>query len=186
MTLTSEPILDEKTFCAVHPDVETGLKCAKCGRYMCSKCAVLTEVGYKCRQCIYNQQDAFFKATQRDHLLAAAVATGIGLVAGFIVPRTFVIGALFLGPATGALVGWAVLRVCQNRRGRRFPLIAAAALVITALVTNLALLEAIIDSFTVISRIANGGELAGVVLQAALPLVIYGVTSVLVASSRLR
>jgi hypothetical protein len=153
---------------------------------MCSKCAVLTEVGYKCRQCIYNQQSAFFKATERDHLLAAAVAVGLGLVGGLIVPRTFVIGALFLGPAMGALIGWAMLRVGQNRRGRHFPLIAAAAIAITALVTNLALIEAILGSFSVISRMPNGGELAGVVLQAALPLVIYVVASVLVASRRLR
>ena len=50
--VVNEPdVTDEVTYCAVHPDRETGLRCNKCGRLMCAECAVPTPVGYRCREC---------------------------------------------------------------------------------------------------------------------------------------
>src|SRR5688572_1451926 len=50
---TVDPIeTDGRTFCAIHTSVETTLRCNKCGRYMCVKCAVRTPVGYRCKQCV--------------------------------------------------------------------------------------------------------------------------------------
>ena len=37
--------------CARHPNVETALTCNHCGTPICPRCAVLTPVGYKCRDC---------------------------------------------------------------------------------------------------------------------------------------
>jgi len=67
----------DATFCAVHPAIETTLRCNKCGRYMCTKCVVRTPVGYRCRQCVNQQQAVFFTATQTDYLIAAAVSFGL-------------------------------------------------------------------------------------------------------------
>src|SRR3954464_12894718 len=85
---------DGRTFCAIHTAVETTLRCNKCGRYMCVRCAVRTPVGYRCKECVHQQQDSFFTATQGDYLIAGAVAFGLGLPAAFILSR--VLGFLLL------------------------------------------------------------------------------------------
>ena len=37
--------------CAYHPDVETNLRCGKCGKAICPKCLVQTPVGARCPDC---------------------------------------------------------------------------------------------------------------------------------------
>ena len=40
--------LNAPTYCANHPGVETSLRCNKCGKPICAKCAVRTPTGYRC------------------------------------------------------------------------------------------------------------------------------------------
>ena len=37
--------------CADHPDVETRLRCSRCGRPICPRCSVRTPVGMRCPDC---------------------------------------------------------------------------------------------------------------------------------------
>ena len=37
--------------CADHPDVETRLRCSRCGKPICPRCAVRTPVGMRCPDC---------------------------------------------------------------------------------------------------------------------------------------
>jgi len=37
--------------CAYHPDVETLLRCSRCGKPICPRCAVRTPVGMRCPTC---------------------------------------------------------------------------------------------------------------------------------------
>ena len=67
----------DATFCAVHPDRETGLRCNRCGRLMCAECAVLTPVGYRCRECVRQQEDKFFNATQSDYVIITAICAAL-------------------------------------------------------------------------------------------------------------
>jgi hypothetical protein len=46
-------------YCYYHPNVETELRCNKCGKYICPKDAVRTPVGYRCKSCVKEQQDIF-------------------------------------------------------------------------------------------------------------------------------
>src|SRR5438105_15886696 len=103
---TEEAVIDERTFCAVHPAVETTLKCNKCGRYMCVRCAVRTPVGYRCKECVHQQQDSFFTATQADYLIAGAVAFGLGLPVAFILSRVlaFLLIQILLSFPAGSLI----------------------------------------------------------------------------------
>ncbi len=106
------------TVCTVHPTVETALRCNKCGRPMCTKCAVRTPVGYRCKECVRGQQDVFYKATSNDYVIAGAVSCGLGLVAGLIVPRLGLFFALILAAVVGSLIAQVVLRLTGHRRGR--------------------------------------------------------------------
>jgi hypothetical protein len=126
---------EELTYCEVHPDRETALRCNKCGRYMCPECAVQTPVGYRCRQCVRQHDDRFFKGTQTDDVKIFAVCAGLMLLGGAIMSA---IGfGLFLALIVGFPVGGAVsemaLRVVQRRRGRYSGQIGAAGAVIGGL-----------------------------------------------------
>src|SRR5438105_15184746 len=107
---TEEAVIDERTFCAVHPAVETTLKCNKCGRYMCTRCAVRTPVGYRCKECVHQQQDVYFTASQRDYLIAAAVSFGLALPIGYLLPKLFLLGVLILSLPAGGFIGEVVSR----------------------------------------------------------------------------
>jgi hypothetical protein len=42
---------DEVTYCARHPQVETGLLCGRCSTPICPRCLVQTPVGARCPDC---------------------------------------------------------------------------------------------------------------------------------------
>ncbi|HRE46116.1 MAG TPA: hypothetical protein PLD47_00185 [Aggregatilineales bacterium] len=140
MTFTATPSPtnadEEKTYCAVHPTVESGLKCNKCGRYMCTKCAVYTPVGYRCKQCVNQQQAGFFKALPIDYALAIAVALVGGLLGGFILPKLFLFGVLILSFPAGIGIGEAVWRVTKKRRGKYIPHAIVGAILVGAIAAN--------------------------------------------------
>jgi hypothetical protein len=125
--------VEQKTYCTVHPNVETGLKCNKCGRYMCIKCAVKTPVGYRCRQCVNQQQQGYYNASNVDYLIAAVVSFVIGLPAGYIFPRLGLFFILIGAIPVGGFIGELVHRAVGRRRGQFTWLIAAGGVVVAAL-----------------------------------------------------
>lgn len=120
--------------CANHPDRETMLRCNKCDKPICVQCAVRTPVGYRCRECVQQQQAIYFNATPADPLIAAGVAGALGIVLGIpiylflgIFGLFSLIAAIFVGPAIGGLVAEGVRRGVGRRRGRYQKYIAAGA-----------------------------------------------------------
>jgi len=110
--------------CANHPDRATTLRCNRCEKPICSQCAILTPVGYRCKECVRGQQAIFETARPVDYPVAAILsAVGVALAAGLL--NYLGIWGLLLAPAVGGglaeIVRWAVRR----RRGRRLPLVAA-------------------------------------------------------------
>ena len=52
MTATDETSIGPvATRCTYHPDVETLLRCSRCGTPICPRCAVRTAVGMRCPAC---------------------------------------------------------------------------------------------------------------------------------------
>jgi hypothetical protein len=133
--------VDEQTqFCAVHTNVEATLRCNKCERWMCIRCAVQTPVGYRCRECVRGLEDKFFTAQPNDYALVATVCAAMGLVGGFLIslfPALFI--AIIAGIPFGGLVSEAARRVTARRRGRYTAQVAAGATVLG--ITGLALLS---------------------------------------------
>lgn len=117
--------MSEPLHCINHPNVETYLRCNRCGAPICPRCAVRTEVGYRCRNCINRQQQVFY-ANFRPlyYLIAAAVALPLGLIGGWLIPA---LGwfALFLGPLAGTGIAEAAHRAIRRRRGRHTWLVVA-------------------------------------------------------------
>lgn len=122
-TESSTPPAGEVLHCANHPDTETYLRCNKCGKPICLKCAVLTEVGYRCKECIREQQNVFYNAMTTDNWVAFAVAAAVTLVAWplasfFLRFLGFFIGIIVAAVAGGA-AGAALAQIIRNSVGRR-------------------------------------------------------------------
>jgi hypothetical protein len=128
--------VEQLTYCEVHPDRETSLRCNKCGRLMCPDCAVSTPVGYRCKQCVRQHDDKFFSASQNDYVIIAAVCAIISAIAAAIVLQIGLpaILLIFIAIPLGGFVSEIGLRLTQRRRGRQSANIAAASIVIGGLV----------------------------------------------------
>jgi hypothetical protein len=137
MSVDAEP----KTFCAVHMDRETSLRCNKCDRYMCVQCAVRTPVGYRCRECARQQENKFFSATSNDYLIVAGVCGVAGLLLGLI--TAFIpfiaspIFAIILGLPLGGGIAEVALRLTGRRRGRYSGEVGAAATIIVGVIAGI-------------------------------------------------
>ena len=122
--------------CAAHPDVETNLKCGKCGKPICPRCLVQTPVGARCRDCAKIAVPPTYQVSGIFYLRAAGAALGmaliVGLVWGFIsnyLPFIFInlLLAACLGYAIGEVTGLAVNR----KRGVWLAVIGGAAVAIS-------------------------------------------------------
>lgn len=145
MTITTEPqnqSAGEVLYCANHPETETYLRCNKCEKPICLKCAVLTEVGYRCKECIREQQNVFYNAIQGDNLIAFAVAAAITAVAWPIVALLlrmtgffgWIIAAL-VGSGAGAGLAQIIRRSVGRRRGRYIRYFTLAGIVVGLLLS---------------------------------------------------
>jgi hypothetical protein len=128
------PLDDEVLYCANHPNVETVLRCNRCGKPICTRCAVQTPVGYRCRECVGQQQSIFYTGGTLDYVIAGALALVLSGVASYLMT---LLGAWFfaliLGPAAGIGIAEAVRFGVRRRRSRYLWLVVAAAMVVGAL-----------------------------------------------------
>jgi hypothetical protein len=174
-------VSEQALFCANHPAVATTLRCNRCEKPICSKCAVLTPVGYRCRECVRGQQAVFETTKTLDYPVAAVVAAvGTGLGAGLL--GYIGIWGFLLAPVVGGglaeVVRWAVGRRRSRYLGR-WAVVGAG----LGLLPMLA-----IPAMTLVAALGGrlqAGLLGGVVLTAAFPL-IYGVLIISALYYRLR
>ena len=123
---------DEITYCEVHPDRETGLRCNKCDRLMCVECVVQTSVGYRCKECTRQHDDKFFRGSQNEDLLVVGICGGLAFVASAII--TWIGGwlllAIFLGLPVGGGIAQLAIKQIKGNRTRNTVYFATAATVI--------------------------------------------------------
>ncbi len=72
--------------CYRHPERETGIGCARCGRPICPQCMVSASVGFQCPDCVAGGNDGVRRATTRfggqpvrDGALVTKILIGINL-----------------------------------------------------------------------------------------------------------
>ncbi len=125
---------DEILFCANHPTVETMLRCNRCGKPICTRCAKLTPVGYRCRECLGEQQAVFYTGGSTDYVIGAAIALVLGGIASFLMSA---IGAWFfaliLGPTVGIGIAEVVRLAVRRRRSRYLATVVGASMALSAL-----------------------------------------------------
>ena len=158
--------------CVNHPQRETGLRCNRCGDPICASCAVRTEVGYRCPQCVRNQQKLFDTTLRRDYIIGTAVAA-VGAAIGIGILTFLGIFGLLLAPVLGGglaeVIRWAIGR----RRSRRLPLVASIGAGIGA-VPHL-----LLPLFGILAGLSSGAgleQMPGILLSALWPLLQAGLT----------
>ena len=122
----------ETTVCANHPNQPTTLRCNRCDKPICTKCAQRTPVGYRCKKCVRGQQSMFETVLWRDYVVTALIAILIHGVAGILLVR---LGwfAILLAPMMGGFIANAIRRAINRRRGRYLAYAAVAAMVLASL-----------------------------------------------------
>jgi hypothetical protein len=117
MTEPTTAVASDTLYCANHPQTETQLRCNKCGKPICTKCAVRTPVGYRCRECVRGQQAIFETALWYDYLVAAVICLPLGAISTAILGN-FGFFMFFLAPVAGGVTAELVRAAVRRRRGR--------------------------------------------------------------------
>lgn len=139
---------EEVLYCKNHPTRETLLRCNKCGEPICLDCSVLTDVGYRCKECIRSVQNNYFNALTKDNPIAFIVGFLVTVVAtpiiGMILPRFgFFFGsiiAVMIGSSAGGILAQIIRSSVGKRRGRKLRYFAMAGIVLGVLIGNLIVL----------------------------------------------
>lgn len=132
MTDTVHPApATDVVYCVNHPQTETRLRCNRCNRPICTRCAVLTPVGYRCKDCVRGQQQAFITAVWYDYPVAIVLAMALSWAAAAVLLRLgwFI---FFLAPVAGTLIAAVVQGAIRRRRGRYLVEAAAAGMVLAS------------------------------------------------------
>ncbi len=134
-------------YCYVHPNRETSLRCNRCERPICTQCAVHTPTGYRCRECVREQQRIFNTAEWYDYLIGFGTAAALSLVAsillvvisGFIGFFMWFVSFAIAG-AAGAIIANITQSALRKRRSKQLFWLVAAGVVAGALPVTLFLL----------------------------------------------
>jgi MFS family permease len=140
-------------YCANHPTVETNLRCNRCEKPICARCAVLTPTGYRCPECLRSQQKVFNTAVWFDYIVALAIATILAYIGSLIVSR---IGffTLFVAPIAGMVIAEAIRFAIRRRRSKNLFRLTAAATALGSLIPLVLSLIAGFLGFSMIWQIA--------------------------------
>jgi len=125
--------------CAIDTEVETNLRCGKCGQPICPKCMVQTPVGARCPNCAKQYKLPTYRVSTSYYLRAAGAALGMAIVCGFIwgllnsfIP--FFNLNLILSPASGYVISEVISRATNRKSGRGLAIIAGTAVILSYLV----------------------------------------------------
>ncbi len=124
--------------CAVHPEIETNLRCGKCGQPICPKCMVQTPVGARCPNCAKLYKLPTYRISTSYYLRAAGTALGMVIISGIIWGVVNGVGLFYLTLIIAAGVGYAVGEVVglsvNRKRGNWLAVIGGMAVVISYLI----------------------------------------------------
>ena len=108
---------DGRLFCYRHPDRETWVRCGRCDRPICPRCAMQGPVGFRCRECGKPAFDPLTSLTPVQAIGGLVVSVGGGLLAALIASR---IGffSIIVSYFAGGLIAEGVTRATGYKRGR--------------------------------------------------------------------
>jgi len=119
-------------YCANHPQTLTTLRCNRCEKPICPKCAALTPTGYRCKECVRGQQKTFDTAYWYDYLTSFVIAGVLAYIGARFIPLLGFF-TIFLAPIAGVAIAEAVRFIVRRRRSRRLPQVTTLAAILGSL-----------------------------------------------------
>ena len=136
MTTNSAPPEPLAERCATHPEVETYLRCGRCGTPICPRCLIQTPVGARCKACARLRRSPIYEVSPR-FLVRGGLAALLGAFAGsmlllFLFGGRFGLGlfSLLIGALFGYVVSELVSRAVNRKRGATLGWLTVGALVL--------------------------------------------------------
>jgi hypothetical protein len=145
--------IETKTYCTFHPNTETSLRCNRCERPICTRCAVLTPTGYRCKDCVRGQQKTFDTSEWYDYPIAFLLGAGLSFLGSLIVPALGFF-TIFLAPVAGGLIAEAIRLGIRRRRSKRLFQVGTLA---TALGASISLLVVVLGALFFLSQGGSAG-----------------------------
>ncbi len=116
----------------ISPDQEITLRCNKCGRPISPREAVQTPTGYRCPECVRNQQKIFDTSKPLDYVLGFVIALFLSTIGSFIV-RNIGFFTILLAPVAGVAIAEAVRFMIKKRRSDRLFKVVTIAIILGGL-----------------------------------------------------
>ena len=125
--------------CTYHPNVETNLRCGKCGKPSCPRDTVQTPVGARCPECARLSKLPTYQISGTYYLRAAGAGLGTALVCGAIwgllgTLLPFFLLDIALGAAAGFAIGELMSLAVNRKRGTRLAVMAGIMVVISYII----------------------------------------------------
>lgn len=126
--------------CANHPNVETNLRCSKCGKPICPKCMIQTPVGARCADCARLYKLPTFQISKQHYLRAIGVGLGLAVGFGFLWGAIAnLVHVLYLGFLLAAGFGYAIGELISlsvnHKRGTKLAIIAGVSVAVSYLIS---------------------------------------------------
>jgi hypothetical protein len=102
--------------CYRHPDRETWVRCGRCDRPICPRCAMQGPVGFRCRDCGKPVNDPLTTIKAPQLVLGSVVSIGAGTLGGLIGVQLGLF-SIIVGFFAGGLIADLVMRVTGYKRG---------------------------------------------------------------------
>ena len=96
---------------------EITLRCSRCGKPITPAEAIQTPTGYRCSDCVRQQQKVFNTSKPTDYIFGFIIAAGLSFLGSWLSAR---IGffTILLAPAAGVGIAEAIRFVTKKRRGK--------------------------------------------------------------------
>lgn len=147
--------------CSYHPNVETEMRCAECGKPICPKEMVLTPVGYKCPEDARPKRSQYVLVKPKQLLTSVAAAIALGVISGGILSAVR-FGGLFLGLLWGTATAEVIRRASGGHRGGTVGAVAVLSIAVAWLVGfffgGISLLTVIIAAAVALVQLAAFGD----------------------------
>ena len=128
--------------CATHPNVETNLRCGKCGKLICPKCLVQTPVGARCPDCARLGKLPTYRVSIQHYLKATGTGLGMAIVCGVawgvvmgFVPFFYL--NFLLAAGVGYAIGEVISLSVNRKRGKGLAVVAGIFVAVSYLVSIL-------------------------------------------------
>ena len=107
----------QSEFAGMSPEEAPVLRCNRCGKPITPETAVLTPTGYRCQECIRQQQKVFDNTKWLDVVIGFLVSGIISFAGSWFVPRLGFF-TILIAPGIGALIYKAVRLAVKQRRSK--------------------------------------------------------------------